>query len=551
MKTFSNLKLLLFFICFAIPTLFFAQNLGVAIDQIINKQYKPNEPGAAVLVAKDGKVVYKNAYGKSNLELDIDMTPENVFEIGSITKQFTAVSILMLAEEGKLSLDDEITKYIPDYPTNGNKITIHHLLTHTSGIKSYTSIPTLQDFARKDLTPTELIDLFKNEPMDFKPGERYLYNNSGYFLLGYIIEKITGESYADFIQKRIFDKLNMNTSYYGSKSRLIKNRAAGYQEREQGFVNAPYISMTIPYAAGSIMSTVEDLYKWNNAIRANVLISKESLAKAFTNYTLNNGSKIDYGYGWSHDIINDVPVIEHGGGIFGYTTHGIYVPSQNAYIILLTNNGSRSPSETAYRVAALAIGKPYPDASKAITLSKAQLEKWVGAYKFEDGAIRFITLKDNQLYSKRKESNATFKIYPLSENRFFFENSFASYVFTDGKQRKVVFKNNKDQAEGVETDMKIPEEKKEIQLSTEVLQKYIGTYKLQPNFLIDITVEGSQIFGKPTGQPKVELFAESEDHFFLKVVAAKITFEIDENTKLPISLTLEQGGAKITGKKVK
>ncbi|WP_298427022.1 serine hydrolase domain-containing protein [uncultured Kordia sp.] len=452
MKTFLNWKLWLLLFFVSIPAVQFAQNMENTIDQIVNDQYKNFEAGISVLVAKDGNVLYRKAFGKSNLELNVDMVSENVFEIGSITKQFTSVGILMLLEEGKLSLDDEITKFIPDYPTKGNTITVHHLLTHTSGIKSYTSIPALRDFAKKDLSPTELIDAFKNEPMDFKPSDEYRYNNSGYVILGYIIEKLSGMAYEDFIQKRIFDKLNMNNSYYGSKSKIIKNRASGYQEREKGFVNADYISMNIPYAAGSIMSTVDDLYTWQKAIRNHVLISKESLAKAFTNYTLNNGSKINYGYGWSHDSINDTPVIEHGGGIFGYTTHGIYVPSKNAYIIVLTNNGSRSPSETAYKIAAVAIGKPYPDASKIVTLTNKQLKKWVGAYKFEGDVVRHITLKDNQLYSKRVGSNAAFKIFPLSQNRFFFEDSFAEYIFTDGKQRSVVFKSNINQSKGIETD---------------------------------------------------------------------------------------------------
>ncbi len=551
MKTFLNFKLLLLVFFLSVPSIQFAQNLKTTIDQLMNDEYKANESGATILVAKDGKILYRNAFGKSNLELDTDMIPENVFEIGSITKQFTAVGILMLLEEGKLSLDDEITKFIPDYPTQGATITIHHLLTHTSGIKSYTSLPSLRDLARKDITPTELIDAFKNEPMDFKPGEQYRYNNSGYVLLGYIIEKISRIAYEDFIQKRIFDKLNMNTSYYGSKSKLIKNRAYGYQIREDNFVNADYISMTIPYAAGSIMSTVDDLYTWQKAIQKNTLISKESLAKAYTNYTLNNGEKINYGYGWAQDAINDIPVIQHGGGIFGYTTHGIYVPSENAYIIVLTNNGSRSPSEIAYRIAAITIGKPYPETSQAIKLSTDQLKKWVGAYKFEDGVVRFITLKDNQLYSQRSGSNGIFKIFPLSQNRFFFEDSFAEYIFIDGKEKQAIFKRNINESKGVESNEKMPESKKEVQLSAEVLKKYVGTYELQPNFLIEITVEGNQVFAQATGQSKFEIFAQSENNFFLKVVPATVTFQIDKNTKLPISLTLEQGGAKTTGKKIK
>lgn len=541
--------LLLLFV--AVPAILLSQNMEKQIDQIMNDQYQKENYGATVLVAKDGEVRYRKAFGKANVELDIDMIPENVFEIGSITKQFTAVGILMLLEEGKLSLDDEITKYIPDYPTQDTKITIHHLLTHTSGIKSYTSIPSLREFARKDLKVTELIDAFKNEPMDFKPGEEFRYNNSGYVLLGAIIEKVSGVSYEEFIQERIFNKLDMNTSYYGSKSKIIKNRAYGYQQSENGYVNADYISMTIPYAAGSIMSTVDDLLKWNTAVRNHELISKKSLEKAFTNYTLNNGNNINYGYGWFLNSIKDVPIIEHGGGIFGFTTQGIYVPSENTYVIVLTNCDCDSPTETANKIAAIAIGKPYPKPADAIKLSNKELKKWVGAYKFEDGAIRVITLKGNQLYSQRTDSSAEFKIFPLSQHRFFFENSFSEFIFSEGKQKEAIYKRNMSESKGIETDAKLPEQKKEVQLSPATLKKYVGTYELAPNFFIEVTVNGNQIFAQATGQSKFEMFAESEDNFFLKVVPASVTFQIDESTKTPKSLTLHQGGRSTVGKKVK
>ncbi|QHI38794.1 Penicillin-binding protein 4* [Kordia antarctica] len=550
MKPILNLKLLFLLLFVSIPSVQFAQNMEEKIDQLMSNQYKTDDSGATILIAKEGEIVYRKAFGKSNLELNTDMIPENVFEIGSITKQFTAVGILMLLEEGKLSLDDEITKFIPDYPTQETKITVHHLLTHTSGIKSYTSIPSLRDFARKDISPTELIDAFKNEPMDFKPGEQYLYNNSGFVLLGYIIEKVSGMPYPEFLQKRIFDELKMNNSLYGSKYTIVKNRAAGYQKQET-YLNADYISMNIPYAAGSIMSTVDDMYLWHKAVRNNALISKESLAKAFTNYTLNNGDKINYGYGWAMNMINEVPVIEHGGGIFGYTTQGIYVPSENAYVIILTNCNCNSPSEIAFKIAAIAIGKPYPELSKKVTLTKEQLQKWVGAYEFEDGVVRFVSLKDDQLYSQRSDGNAAFKIFPLTQNRFFFEDSFAEYIFSDGTPKKVVFKSNINVSKGVETDKKMAESKKEIQLSEEVLKKYIGTYELAPTFFIEVNVKGNQIFAQATNQPKFELFAESEDNFFLKVVEAKITFQIDEVTKMPKSLILHQGGQNIPGKKIK
>jgi len=265
-----------------------AQSIEQQVDAILNEQYEHNGPGATALIYKNGDVIYRKGFGYANLELDVKMNPNHVFEIGSITKQFTAIAILMLEEQGKLKVDDDITTFIPDYPTHGNTITVHHLLNHTSGIKSYTAMKSFREKARVDMTPTELIDVFKNEPMDFNPGEQYRYNNSGYIILGHIIEVVTGASYEDFVQKNFFDKLGMSNSYYGSHQKLIKNRAYGYQDRD-GYVNADYLSMTLPYAAGSLMSNVDDLLKWQKALNTYQLISKATYEKAINGSSLNNG----------------------------------------------------------------------------------------------------------------------------------------------------------------------------------------------------------------------------------------------------------------------
>jgi CubicO group peptidase (beta-lactamase class C family) len=363
------------------------------------------------------------------------MTSENVFEVGSITKQFTAVAILMLLEEGTLSLEDDITTFIPEYPTNGKTITIHHLLTHTSGIKSYTSMQSFGKVMTMDESPLKFIDFFKNEPMDFNPGEKYSYSNSGYFILGYIIEKASGMSYQKFIQERIFNTIKMNSSYYGSHSKLIKNRAAGYQNNGE-LSNAQYISLSLPYAAGAIMSTVDDMLKWQTALSNNVFVKQATLNKAYTNYTLNNGEKINYGYGWSINEINAIPTIEHGGAIPGYLSMGVFVPSKNVYVILFSNCACQSPTNTALEITALAIDAPKIKKENSVELSKAQLNKWVGAYQFENDVVRYISLKENQLYSKREGSPEAFKIHPTSSNSFSFEDAFISYEFSIKEGKK-------------------------------------------------------------------------------------------------------------------
>lgn len=331
-----------------------AQNLEAKIDNLITAKFKPENPGAVFLAVKKGKVVYRKAFGMADLELNVKMKPEFVFEIGSMTKQFTAVSILMLAEQGKLKLDDEITKFIPDYPTNGNRITIHHLLTHTSGIKDFTSMKSIRDIARRDLSPKELVDFFKNEPIDFKPGDQYKYCNSGYVLLGYIIEIVSGQTYEEFITQNIFKKIGMENSYYASHDKIIKNRVSGYRDKE-GYVNTNYISFSIPYASGSIMSTVDDLLKWQNAINTNIVLSPVFTEKAFTNYQLNNGTYIDYGYGWHLEKVKNKIVREHGGSIFGFKSMGVYEPTEGVYVVGLSNCECNSPTSITKDIATLLI----------------------------------------------------------------------------------------------------------------------------------------------------------------------------------------------------
>ena len=331
----------------------FAQNLESAIDSILIKKYPTNAPGATFLISKNGNIIYKKAFGLANLELNTPMETDHVFEIGSITKQFTAVSILMLVEQGKIGLEDEITKYIPDYPTRGKKITIHHLLNHTSGIKSYTSLKKLYDIDKNDLTPEQLIDFFKNEPMDFDPGEKYKYNNSGYIILGYIIEKVSGLPYEEFVVKNIFEKLNMRNSAYGNHRSIVKNRASGYHLKED-YENSRFVSYSLSYAAGALLSSVADLNIWQQALTTNKLIKKETLQLAFKNYRLNNGEKTNYGYGWNIKTIGDRPSYEHGGFIFGFKSMGVYLPEADIYVVGLNNCDCNSPTKVTREIAELA-----------------------------------------------------------------------------------------------------------------------------------------------------------------------------------------------------
>lgn len=524
------------------------KSIEAKIDAIFNQAYPANSPGASVLIAKDNKVIYRKAFGMSNLELKVKMEPENVLQLASITKQFTSVSILILMEQGKLSLQDPLSKYIADFP-RGNEITLHHLLNHTSGIKSYTNLPEFRAKTRLDMTPEEIISSFKNLPLEFNPNEKYDYSNSGYVLLGYIIEKLSGKSYEDFIQKNIFDKLGMKNSYYANTYKIIPNKANGYQLYEGNYENAEYMSPTIPYAAGSLLSTVDDMFLWHKAIHQNTLISEKTKQMAFTNHTLTNGKHSNYGYGWFLNEIAGTTTLEHSGGINGFTTSGIYIPEGNIYSIVLTNlDDGKGPETHNIKVVSDLLGKPLTE-KVPVKLSEKELEKWVGAYQFED-VVRFITNDKGVLYSNR-EGGRPIKLEPLSDNEFRFENSFTTYKFSvkNGK-KQVLYTDRIRKSIGVETDKKPIAEKEAIQLAPKILTNYVGIYELQPSFQIEIKMQNDRLFAVATGQPEVELFAESVNSFFIKEIGAQIVFNLNTDDTVK-SLTFSQGGNKMEGKKIR
>ena len=515
-------------------------------DDLIQAQYKSDEPGTAVLIARDGQIIYRKAFGMANLELGVPMKPEMVFEIGSMTKQFTAVSILMLEEQGKLQLDDDITKYIPGYPTHGYKITIHHLLTHISGIKSYTSMESWFGLWRKDMKPMEVIDISKDEPMDFAPGEKFLYNNSAYVILGYIIEKASGQSYEDFITENIFKPLKMENTYYGSHSRIIKNRASGYQEGPDGFVNAEYLSLTQPYSAGSVMSNVDDLLKWKQAIESNQLVSAATIQKAFTDYKLNNGQPIHYGYGWFLNEIQGSPTIEHGGGIFGYTTNGIWLPQEKVCVIMLTNRDDVGPDDISIRLAAVTIGKPYDENIPEFPVKPNILESYIGVYDFEDGSTRSIIFEDGVLYSQRSGSSRI-KIIPVSETLFSYDGSFSTIEFSKGTNGSVEarFSNRVEKYKGTKTDRPL-QTRQAIQMEASQMEPFTGIYDVQPGFALTVTLKDGHLMVQATGQDSFEIFPESPTKFFLTVVDAQIEFFRNDQGQVEY-LILYQGGLEIKG----
>lgn len=292
--------------------------------------------GGAVLIHQNGETLLKQAYGQASLELDVPM-PENAsFEIGSVTKQFTAVAILKLVEEGKLSLEDDFTKYM-DYDTKGRKVTINHLLNHTSGIASYTEIEEFGSLVPQDLPRDSLTRIIETKNFLFEPGEALIYNNSAYFFLGLIIEKVTEKTYEQYLDEVIFEPLGMKNTYYCSTSKAVKNKAYGYDFSPQGLQQKQYLNHKWPYAAGSLCSTTEDLLIWMNALHNQKIVSHEQYQELITPKTLNDGIQVRYAMGLTNFMNYGHQEIGHGGGIPGFLSETRYYPEEDLYIICLVN----------------------------------------------------------------------------------------------------------------------------------------------------------------------------------------------------------------------
>jgi CubicO group peptidase (beta-lactamase class C family) len=391
-----------------------AQNVNQRMDQIAQSYVSNKQFMGSVLVARDNEVLLSKGYGSANLEWEIPNAPSTKFRLGSITKQFTAVSILLLEERGKLTLDDLVKKHLPDAPAAWDNVTIFHLLTHTSGIPSFTGFPDYRSTQAFATTPEKLVARFRDRPLEFAPGERMNYSNSGYVFIGYLIERIAGESYESFLQKNVFTPLGMKDSGYDSNFAVIARRAVGYEPGPNGPAIAGFIHMSIPHAAGALYSTTEDLLRWEQGLFGGKVLSAASLQKMITPF------KNNYALGVTVVSEGGRKVIAHGGGIEGFNTALAYYPDDKLTVVVLGNLNGQAPDQIARQVAAVAHGETVTLGAerKEITLDAKALSRNVGAYQLAPGVTMLVTLNNNQLISQLT-NQGPIPIFPMSETRFF------------------------------------------------------------------------------------------------------------------------------------
>lgn len=353
-------------------------NLEAKIDGIV-KPYidKTEAAGIAVGVFRNHKPLFQKAYGYADLEWDVKLPVTASFEIGSVTKQFTAAAILQLAGQGKLTLEDDLGKYLR-FDTRNRKVTIRQLLSHTSGIKGYTELPSFEMLSIVKHSRDTLLRIVEKEKFDFEPGEALIYTNTAFFMLGLIIEKVSGMSYEEYVKKNLFDKAGMTNSYYCSENKITKNRAHGYDRAEKGLVRAAYLDHTWPYSAGSLCSTVGDLEKWNNALHHGKILDEKSYKEFLTPVSLNDGTVTRYAKGITITDWKGKRLVEHGGGINGFLSQNSYFPDEDVSIIVLINTTSVGPRQVADKVADLVFNDL--QANKPAHFP-GDLTKFTGSYK--------------------------------------------------------------------------------------------------------------------------------------------------------------------------
>lgn len=583
-NSFPSLLKLFFFSVFIQMATFHVtvgQTKAEQLDKLFNQYMEYGRFNGSVLIAEKGEVIFKKGFGMANMEWEIPNQSDTKHRLGSITKQFTSMLIMQLVEQGKLKLDVPIITYLPDYPKpNGEKITIHHLLTHTSGIPNYTSFPDFfKNKSREPYSPEEFLKVFADSTLDFIPGEKFAYSNSGYFLLGVIIEKVTGKSYEVVLQENILDPLKMKDTGFDHHNVILKNRASGYERKGRSYINANYLDMSIPYAAGSLYSTVEDLYLWDQALYTEKIISKKYRDLLFNPYIPAFGGH--YGYGWAigkvpigktNDSLN---VVNHGGGINGFNTLISRIPSDNNLIVLLNNTGGAPLNEMSNAINGILYNKPYDLPKKSLAYSlltdieKNGIDKALVKFN-ENKSSEIYDLKEGEMNNagyellqagKVKEAIEVFKLnvkaFPKSANVY---DSLGEAYMKDGN-KALAIENYKKSVElnpgnqgaidmlkkmGVDTNNLV----KEIIVDEKILESYVGKYELAPGFILTVTKDGNQMKTQATGQSEVLIYPKSNNVFYLKVVEAQLTFNKNNDGEI-VSVTLHQGGQEIVGNKLK
>jgi D-alanyl-D-alanine carboxypeptidase len=521
-----------------------AAALAEYAQALLAKNYPADGPGAAVLVARGDEILFRGAAGRDEVGRDDPLRPEDTFRLGSVTKQFAAAAVLKLVEAGKVKLDDPLTKYVADYP-NGRNITVRQLLDHTSGVKSYTSIPGMMEGPiRKDVDTAQLIASFKDEKPDFAPGEGWLYNNSGYVLVGAVIEAASGQPWHEYLEETFFEPLGMRHTGYGHDPSVAKAQVHGWAYDGGKPVPAAPLSMTQPHAAGALVSNVDDLLRWNRALHEGKLLTPEHYALMTT--PAGKAAAAHYGYGIGTGTVRGQPLLTHGGGIFGFSTTLGYVPGPDITVAVLQNAdgapaGKDGPDVLARRLMAQALGSPYP-VPVPIAVAPEALQELQGVYRVDEHATRTLRVVDGQLTSQRSGGSRSV-LTPIGRDEFLYEDGFNRFTVERDAAGKVTGMRFYEMGEGAgvvaaRTADPLPAERQALTLPVATLQRLVGNYEGMGTTL-KVFLDGETLKTQLADQPAFVLHAESAHRFFLKEVDAALEFAQGDDPAAKV--TLHQG----------
>lgn len=553
-----------------------AQAKTQRIAKLVERYHRVGKLNGSVLVAENGKVIYREGFGEADKSWGIANTPDTRFRIGSVTKQFTATLILQLVDEGALKLDSTISTYLPEYPKEtGARVTIHHLLTHTSGIPSYTDIPGFaKDHSRNHYEPEEFAATFSARPLDFEPGTKWRYSNSGYFVLGVIIEKVTGKLYDQVLRERILDPLGLKQTGYDRYDDVVEKQATGYVASPDGsFQRAPFIDPSIPFSAGMMYSTVDDLFKWDQALYGDAFLRNATLrARMFTPHMQG------YGYGWQIGEkkigSRTVKIVEHGGAIPGFHAGFRRMPTERNTIIVLDNTAGQHVEELVDGITNLLYDQPAQEPAESIARFVATIieEKGVDAAMARFRAIRtgrpaaydFNEAEMNALgyaYLQRGQLEAAIAVFAMNveahPDAFNVHDSMGEAWLASGDTTKAIASYRKafalnpalPSARAVLERLGVELPAVNVEVPESTLQSYVGRYELAPGMVLAITRDAKKLIGQLTGQPTVHLTPISDTRFLVSEGEAIVIFNRD-SAGVVASITLQQGGREITAKKI-
>ncbi|GAA0892445.1 hypothetical protein GCM10009122_21240 [Fulvivirga kasyanovii] len=512
-----------------------AQRFSDKADSVLQKSLPENEHAVSVLVGKGDEIIYQKILG--NADEGVKADNETIFRIGSVSKQFTAAAILKLVEMGKMSLDDPLIKYIQDFP-QGESVTIHHLLTHTSGIRSYTDQPGFIEKVEQPVNHKELIGSIKSLGYEFEPGEQWKYNNSGYYILGYLVEQVSGMTYEKFLSKHFFKPAKMKNTGVYKNGATYKNEAVGYAYESGKISKALDWDMTWAGGAGNLYSTTRDLYNWNRQLFAGHLLTAGSLAKAHSNVVLNDGSDHPYGYGWGIGEYKGLKRIAHGGGLHGFLSYLAYYPEIDATVIVLTNSSPPKniiPANLAEYLVKVFF-KQYLKEEKEVAVDTSNYSKYIGKYEYPGGAVMTISRENDQLFAQLS-GQSRYEVYPKGKHEFFWKVVDAQITFHlsgDGVADYAMHTQNGSQ-------FKAPrmKEQHEVELDEGAFEKYTGEYSLQGK-AVKVWEEEDKYYFQVEGQAAFQIFPGSDNKFFMKAIAVEVEFE--QNKDKSPALIIYQGG---------